>query len=70
MGEAHVLVPAERLAEARALLDVEMEANEELSVICPHCESEIEPDEDEWEQGWFICPVCEERVSLDDLIAP
>lgn len=67
MGVAYVLVPAERLEEARSLLGVEAEASEDDIVTCPHCKSEIELDDTEWEQGWFVCPACAERVSLDDL---
>lgn len=67
LGTAHVLVPEDRLEEARALLDVEEEVDEEDLVTCPHCESEVELNEKEWEQGWFDCPVCGQHVELDPL---
>ena len=67
LGTARVLVPEERVEEARALLDLEAEADEEDLVICPNCESEVELDEEEWEQGWFECPVCGESVDLEEL---
>lgn len=67
MGTAYVLVPAERLEEARALLDVEIEVPEEEIVTCSHCDNEIELNDVEWEQGWFDCPVCGKQVELDDL---
>jgi len=59
-------VPVQFLEEARLLLDVE-EVDESDIVTCPNCNSEVELDEAEWEQGWFTCPVCAEQVSLDDL---
>lgn len=67
MGMARVLVPEEHLEEARALLDVEPEVDEEEVVTCPHCDSDVQLYEAEWEQGWFSCPVCGERTPLDDL---
>lgn len=67
MGTARVLVPAEHLEEARALLDVEPEPDEDEVVTCPNCESDVELYDAEWEQGWFTCPVCGERASLEDL---
>lgn len=66
LGTAYVMVPVQFLEEARLLLDVE-EIDESDIVTCPECDSEIELDEAEWEQGWFTCPVCEEQISLDDL---
>jgi hypothetical protein len=67
LGTARVLVPEERLEEARALLDLEAEVEEDELVACPHCDSEVELDDAEWEQGWFECPVCGESVDLDRL---
>ncbi len=66
LGTAYVLVPVQYLEEAQQLLDVE-ETDESDVVICPECDSEIELDDAEWEQGWFTCPVCNEQISLDDL---
>ena len=67
LSTVSVKVPADRLEEARLLLDVEEEPGEDDLVTCPNCESEILPDDTEWEQGWFICPECAERVVLEDL---
>ena len=67
LGTARVLVPEEREEEARALLDLEAEMDEDNLVTCPHCGTEIELDDEEWEQGWFDCPGCGERVELDPL---
>lgn len=67
LSTVYVKVPADRLEEARQLLDVEEEPDADDIVTCPSCESEIVPDETEWEQGWFICPECATRVVLDDL---
>ena len=67
LGTAYVRVPEQYLEEARQFLDVEEPANTDDIVTCPECDSEIELDETEWEQGWFTCPVCETHVSLDDL---
>ena len=61
-------VPEKYLEEARLLLDVD-QAEESDIVTCPECDSELELDETEWEQGWFICPVCNEQISLDDLFS-
>ncbi len=66
LSVAYVRVPVNYLEEARLLLDVD-KADASDIVTCPGCDSEIELDETEWEQGWFTCPVCEEHVSLDDL---
>ena len=68
MSTVYVKVPAQYLEEARLLLDVEEEADDDDVVTCPHCDSDIELDDAEWEQGWFTCPVCEQQVLLDDLI--
>ena len=67
LSTIYVKVPPDRVEEARQLLDVEEEPDEDDIVTCPSCESEIIPDEAEWEQGWFICPECAERVVLEDL---
>ena len=67
LGTAYVQVPAQYLEEARQLLDVDEPVDADDIVTCPNCESELELDETEWEQGWFTCPVCAEQVSLDDL---
>jgi Zn finger protein HypA/HybF involved in hydrogenase expression len=67
LSVAFVQVPDKYLEEARLLLDVEAEPDQDDIVTCPDCESEIELDKSEWEQGWFKCPVCEAHVTLDDL---
>jgi hypothetical protein len=67
LGTAYVRVPEQFLAEARALLDVDAPTEAEDIVVCPGCASDIELNATEWEQGWFICPECGARVSLDDL---
>lgn len=67
LGTARVLVPAEREEEARALLDLEAEVDEDELVTCPECENDVELTDEEWEQGWFTCPVCGATVALDDL---
>ena len=67
LGTAYVKVPAQFLEEARLLLDVADAVEDDNIVVCPSCDSEIELDEAEWEQGWFSCPVCATRVSLDSL---
>ena len=67
LGTAQVLVPEERLEEAQALLDVEGEADESNLIDCPHCDAEIELDEEEWEQEEVTCPACGEQVVLDEL---
>lgn len=66
LSVAYVRVPVNYLEEARLLLDVD-QADATDIVTCPGCDSEIELDETEWEQGWFTCPVCAEKVPLDDL---
>lgn len=66
LSVAYVRVPVNYLEEARLLLDVDR-ADESDIVTCPECGSELELEEAEWEQGWFSCPVCDERVSLEDL---
>ncbi len=68
MSIAYVKVPVQYLDEARLLLDVEAESDDADIVTCPHCDNDIEPDDGEWGQGWFECPVCSQRVILDDLI--
>ncbi len=68
MSMAYVKVPVQYLEEARLLLDVEAEPDEADIVTCPHCDNDVELDDVEWEQGWFECPVCSQRVLLDDLI--
>lgn len=67
LGTAYVRVPEKYLEEARELLDAEEPVDQDDIVICPSCESELELDDAEWEQGWFNCPVCAAHVSLDDL---
>jgi len=67
LGTAYVRVPMQFLEEARALLDVEAPTDVDDIVICPNCDSELELGDTEWEQGWFICPVCEAKTSLEDL---
>ncbi len=67
LGMAYVRVPTQYLVQARELLDVEAPAAADDIVICPECESELEIEDAEWKQGWFLCPVCETQVSLDDL---
>ena len=67
LGTAFVRVPVQYLEEARLLLDVDAPTSAEDIVTCPSCDSEIELNEAEWEQGWFDCPVCAAHVSLDDL---
>lgn len=67
LGAAYVRVPEQFLEEARELLDVDAPVEEDDIVICPNCDSDIELNDAEWEQGWFICPACEAQVSLDDL---
>ena len=66
LGTAYVQVPVQFLEEAQRLLDVE-QVDETDIVVCPECDSEIELDDTEWEQGWFTCPACAATVSLDDL---
>lgn len=65
MSVAYIKVPVNYLEEARLLLDVEEKVDEADIVTCPNCESDIELDEAEWEQGWYTCPVCKERVSIE-----
>ena len=67
LSTAYVKVPADRLDEARLLLDVEEQPEADDIVTCSSCESEIVPDDAEWKQGWFICPECAERIVLEDL---
>ena len=67
LSVAYVRVPAEYLEEARLLLDVDAPAAADDVVVCPGCESEIELDVVEWEQGWFECPVCTAQTFLEDL---
>jgi hypothetical protein len=68
MSMAYVKVPVQYLEEARLLLDVEAEPDEADIVTCPHCDNDVELDDAEWEQGWFDCPVCGQKVLLDDLV--
>ncbi len=68
MSAVYVKVPVQYLEEARLLLDVDVEPDEADIVTCPHCDNDIQLNDAEWEQGWFKCPVCEQRVSLDDFI--
>ena len=68
LGTAAVVVPAQHLAEAREILDVEPELDEEDVVTCPHCATEVEVDEAEWEQGWFRCPGCDKTVDLQEIV--
>ncbi len=65
MSVAYVKVPVENLAEARLFLDVSEPVDEADIVTCPHCDNDIELDEVEWEQGWYNCPVCTEKVLLE-----
>jgi hypothetical protein len=67
LGTAFVRVPSQYLEEARQLLDIDAPSEADDIVICPNCDSDIELNGDEWDQGWFDCPVCSQRVSLDDL---
>lgn len=64
MSAAYVKVPVNYLEEARLLLDVEDAVDEADIVTCPNCESDIELNKAEWEQGWYSCPVCAERVTI------
>jgi len=64
MSVAYVKVPIEYFEEAQLLLDVSEKVDEADIVTCPKCESDIELDEVEWEQGWYECPVCAERVTI------
>ena len=64
MSVAYVKVPVEYLEEARLFLDVPEKVDETDIVTCPNCNSDIELDEAEWEQGWYECPVCAKRVSI------
>lgn len=67
LGTAFVRVPVQYLEEARLLLDVDAPTSADDIVTCPSCDSEIELNDAEWEQGWFDCPVCAAHVSLDAL---
>ncbi len=67
LSAAYVRVPTNYLEEARLLLDVDAKVDKDDIVICPECESEIELDKADWKQGWFDCPVCTERITLEDL---
>ncbi len=64
MSVAYVRVPIKYLEEARLLLDVSEPVDEDDIVTCPYCNSDVELDEMEWEQGWYNCPVCAKRVSI------
>jgi formylmethanofuran dehydrogenase subunit E len=69
MSTAYVKVPDTYLEEARLLLDVPEEVDEADIVICANCESEIILNDDEWKQGFFVCPECNEQVSIPDIDA-
>ncbi len=34
-------------------------------VICPYCHAELEIDDKEMRQGWFVCPECDETVDYE-----
>ncbi|MDT8307171.1 MAG: tetratricopeptide repeat protein [Anaerolineae bacterium] len=72
MGDATVLVPAHRAAEARLLLEEEPpEGVEDFELLeedpyltCPNCHAVLELTEEEWEQDSVVCPVCGETIDL------
>jgi DNA-directed RNA polymerase subunit RPC12/RpoP len=65
LSDVYVKVPVEYLEEARLLLDIEAPVDQADLVVCPNCESEIELNEAEWEQGWYTCPECAERITIE-----
>jgi tetratricopeptide (TPR) repeat protein len=38
-------------------------------ITCPFCDTELELDSYELEQGWYVCAACEQTVSLDGYFA-
>jgi uncharacterized Zn-finger protein len=67
LGTYTIVVPASRLEEAQAYLDVEDVPAAEDVVTCPYCGTDVAPDDDEWEAGVFVCPNCGHRVDIDEL---
>lgn len=74
MGDASVLVPTHRAAEARLLLEEEpIEGDEDFELLdedpyltCPNCYAVLELTEEEWEQDSVVCPVCNETIDLTE----
>lgn len=66
MGAGHVMVAAEDADRARELLgdDEDEEWEWEYTTECPHCGTELVLDEEEVENGRFVCPECGEEVEL------